>query len=284
MQSWKDMIGEKDDSSQWFKIKKSKKNRGVALVIHGLNLRPERMQSIITELNDAGIDALNLSLRGHGKNYAKDMNVSIDEARLESFRTVTYNIWLDEMYAAYAKVRERASLKKVPVYFIGYSLGGLLGCDLLLSRPDVSYDRMVLFAPAFTVTVESNLLKVLMPFPNIVIDSLSPESYRSNKGTPMAAYKSLFEAIAYFESNINPKLNKPTIVFIDEKDEFISYLSLKEMIVRKNLDQWKINMVRKDHDVGDKVSHHLIIDKESVGEKMWRDIRDAYKKHLNPRS
>ncbi len=174
-------INKKDESTQWFTIKRSTKNKGVALVVHGLNLRPERMQSIITVLNDAGIDVLNLSLRGHGNNYAKNINVSIDNARLESFRNVSYGEWLDEMYRAYVKVRERAAKKKVPVFFIGYSLGGLMGCNLALSHPDVVYDRMVLFAPALNITVKSYLLKALMPFPNIVIDSLSPISYRSNE-------------------------------------------------------------------------------------------------------
>ena len=156
-----------------------------------------------------------------------------------------------------------------------------MGCNLALSHPDVFYDRMVLFAPALNITVKSYLLKALMPFPNIVIDSLSPISYRSNEGTPMTAYKALFEAIEHFESNMNDKLNKPTIIFIDEKDEFISCSTLIEMIVRKNLDQWQINIVQKDHDVEEKISHHLIIDKTSVGEKMWKRIKDVLKKHVD---
>jgi len=56
-----------------------------------------------------------------------------------------------------------------------------------------------------------------MPFPNMVIDSLSPIYYRSNEGTPMAAYKAVFEACDYFNKNANDKLNKPTLIFIDEK-------------------------------------------------------------------
>jgi esterase/lipase len=279
--TWTKVISKKDDSSQWFKIKRTKKTRGVALVVHGLNLRPERMQSIVAELNDAGIDALNLSLRGHGNNYLKNMNASVDEARLESFRTVTYSLWLDELYEAYLKVRERASPKNVPAFFVGYSLGGLMGCDLILSHPDVFYDRMVLFAPALNIMVESYLLKALLPFPNIVIDSLSPISYRANEGTPMSAYKALFEAIEHFEKNANDKLNKPTLIFIDEKDEFVSCSKLKEMITRRNLDSWQIHIVQKDNDVGEQISHHLIIDRDSVGRQMWKQIEDAIKRHLS---
>ena len=115
--SWTKGVSKEDDASQWFKIRRMKRTRGVALVVHGLNLRPERMQSIIAELNDERIDVLNLSLRGHGNNYLKNMNVSIDGARLESFRTVTYGLWSDEIYEAYLKVRDRASKKKCPHFF-----------------------------------------------------------------------------------------------------------------------------------------------------------------------
>jgi len=33
----------------------------------------------------------------------------------------------------------------------------------------------------------------------------------------MAAYKALFEAVDNFNKNANDKLNKPTLIFIDEK-------------------------------------------------------------------
>ena len=278
------IVTKQDDSSQWFKIAGTKNVRGIALVVHGLNLNPERMHSIIVELNNAGINVLSLSLRGHGNNYFKNKNLPEDEARLESFRTVTYGLWLDEIYKAYLKVRERASEKNVPIYFVGYSLGGLMGCDLLVSYPNVSYDRMILFAPALNITVESYLLKALMPFPSMVIDSLSPVHYRANKGTPMAAYKALFEAVDQFKNNLTDKLNKPTLIFIDEKDEFVSSSKLNEMITRFNLDHWQIHIVRKDNNVGEKISYHLIIDRDSVGKQMWKQIKDSVKKHLSNRA
>lgn len=273
-----------DNTLQWVKIPKSKRIKGVALVVHGLNLKPERMQSVIVELNDAGIDVLNLSLRGHGDNYRKNATVSAEESRLESFRAVTCSLWLAEIYEAYLKVRKRASKDHVPVYFIGYSIGGLLGCDLLLRHPDVYYDRMVLFAPALNITMESYLLKPLLPFPNIIIDSLAPIYYRANKGTPMAAYKALFEAVEYFEKNANEKLNKPTLIFIDEKDEFVSSVRLNEIIARRSLDHWRINIVQKDNDIEGKISYHLIIDGESVGKQMWNQIKDALKRHFSIKS
>lgn len=269
-----------DESAQWFKIKRTKKVKGVALVVHGLNLNPARMHAITLELNDMGIDVLNLSLHGHGDNYLKNQNLSSAEARLVSFQTVTYRLWMTEVYQAYLKVRERALIKKVPVYFVGYSLGGLMGCDLMLLHPDVFYDRMVLFAPAFSITMESYLLKALTPFPDMVIDSISPLSYRSNKGTPMAAYKALFEAVDYFDKNANDKLNKPTLVFMDENDEFVPLEKLIDRIAQSKLDRWKVYLVQKDNNVGRDVSHHLIIDQDGVGGQMWKQMTDVMRRHL----
>ncbi len=272
-------IGPQNDYSRWHKIKKKKKLNGVALVVHGLNLKPERMQNVIAELNTAGIEVLNIALTGHGNNYQANPDLSIDQARLESFQTVTYQTWLAELYAAYRKVRQRAEQRKVPVYFIGYSLGAVMGCDLALCKPDVQYDKMILFAPALSVTEEAHFLKALLQFPNVVIDSLSPSYYRSNAGTPMAAYKALFEAIDDFNRRAKDKINLPTIIFIDEEDEMVPYEKLAGLIRHCHLDAWRIVTVSKDDDVPSGVAHHLIIDPDSVGRCMWNDMAAAIKAH-----
>jgi hypothetical protein len=129
--------------------------------------------------------------------------------------------------------------------------------------------------------MEGYMLKALMPFPNMVIDSLSPIYYRSNAGTPMAAYKALFEAVDNFNTNANDKLNKPTLIFIDEKDEFVPFVKLNEIITQRKLDHWQVHVVRKDSHVGENVSYHLIIDKDSVGPQMWKQMKEAIKKHFH---
>jgi len=276
----KEWIGGEDPSATWYHKKKLRSLRGVALVAHGLNQKPEKMGSIISILNQEGIDVLNLSLRGHGGNYASQGVLDQDEQRLASFRKVTYELWSAEVYRAYRQVRQTGEQKKVPLFFIGYSLGGLLGCDLLVSHPDVSFDRMVLFAPALNVTSKSIFLKALAPFPDLVIDSLSPKNYRSNNGTPMAAYQALFNAIDHFEKHLQARLNVPTVLFIDEQDESISYERLQEMIDSHKLDQWIIQRVQKDADIDRGITHHLIIDEESTGRRMWGLMQDRIRKHL----
>jgi alpha-beta hydrolase superfamily lysophospholipase len=269
-----------DHSTRWYRKSPFKRFRGVALVIHGLNLRPERMEFLITQLNRAGIEVLNVSLHGHGNNYLHSGAEDRKEARLDSFRGVTYNLWSSELYSAYLKARKRAQQKKAPVFLVGYSLGGLLGCELQVSRPDVYFDRMVLFAPALRITAKPYLLKALLPFPNFVLDSLSPEAYRTNDGTPMAGYKALFEALDRLEKNMSGKLNVPTLIFIDRKDELISYDDLVGMIVGEHLDQWRMVTVEKDAPEAALYGHHLLIDEAVVGKVMWSQMQAAFLFHL----
>ncbi|MFC1789078.1 hypothetical protein ACFLZE_04095 [Thermodesulfobacteriota bacterium] len=101
-----------DKSIDWFKAGTPDKINGVALVIHGLNLRPVKMESIVTLLTDSGIDVLSLSLRGHGQNYFHEVDVDSSEARMEAFKNVSYKLWMDETHRAYGHARKRSDEKK----------------------------------------------------------------------------------------------------------------------------------------------------------------------------
>jgi len=272
---------EKNPAHHWYKKKRLTKLRGVAIVVHGLNLKPERMGAVIRVLNEAGMDVLNLSLHGHGDNYLPMAGLSDKEARLESFRHVSYTLWAEELRDAYRKARERADAKGVPVYFAGFSLGALLGCDLLASDRDVSFRRMILFAPALNVMIEAHLLKALTPFPNLVIDSLSPPTYRTNDGTPMAAYRALFEAISHLKEQSTDRLDIPTLVFIDENDELVDGRNLTEF-ARKGLTRWRVVTLHRDKDDRgpQTLSHHLIIDEAGTGREAWKRVETDIRRHV----
>jgi len=268
-----------DHSVRWFNAESKEKINGVALVIHGLNLQPDKMGPIISHLNASGIDVLNLSLRGHGENFAPVEKMDNSRARLDTFKTVSYKQWTDEAYRAYRHARKRSDERKTPLFFIGYSLGALLGGDLLATYPDVHFDRMVLFAPAFNCTICKGL-KILAPFPRLVIPSLSSKSYRANRGTPMAAYIALFETIKHFNQNVSLKLNVPTVIFIDKQDELISYRKLKHLIETEKLDRWKFHFLQKGKIGVQENLHHLIIDERSLGKEEWDEVRGKMNQHL----
>ena len=269
-----------DNAIEWFKIGTPDKISGVALVIHGLNLRPVKMKSIIKLLTDSEIDVLNLSLRGHGQNYSHEVDVDSSKARMEAFKTVSYKLWMDEAYRAYHRARKRSDEKQVSLFFIGFSLGGLMGADLFASHPDVCFDRMVLLAPALDIHGVHNVAKLLSPFPGLVIPSVTSKSYLANNGTPMAAYNALFDTIKHFNQHIGPKLNVPTIIFIDPEDELVSFRKLKGIVDKEALDQWHFHLLEKGTTGVQEKMHHLIIDEPSVGTDTWKQMKIIMIDHL----
>jgi esterase/lipase len=265
---------------EWIKSIHPDRIKGVALVIHGLNLRPDKMKPIIALLTHSCIDVLNLSLRGHGKNYAQTAGVDDSKARLETFKTVSYKSWIKETYLAYSLAGKRSREKQIPLFLVGFSLGGLMGATLLASYSDVYFNRMVLLAPAIYIHKIYFLAKLLSPFPRLVIPSLLMGSYCSNRGTPVAAYNALFEGIEYFNKNMAQKLNVPTVIFIDKQDELVSYRRLKRIIRNRRLHQWKLNPVKRYTKGTKEKMRHLIIDESSIGKEAWNEMRWHIIHHL----
>ncbi len=266
---------------RWFDCQTPAALKGVALVIHGLNLRPAKMRSIIDNLTWAGIDVLSLSLRGHGDNYARQDGLDAAGARLETFKSVSYTLWMNEAYLAYKEAQKRAQQRQVPVFLAAFSIGGLIGLDLLGSHSDVHFDRMALFAPAISLRATIYLERVLSPFPRLVIPSLADDAYLANeKGTPVAAYNALFDALYHFEATAGPTLNVPTLIFIDEQDEFIPLGGLRNLAEKHSLDQWRFYIVQKEKAMGTGIFHHHIIDASSTGEKVWQEMMKAATAHL----
>jgi len=270
-----------DHSTRWFYSDTPGKLKGVALVIHGLNLQPDRMQPIISKLTESGIDVLALSLRGHGENYTHGRGTAEDQARLDAFKSVSYQLWMNEAYLAYLQLKERGQEKGIPLFLTAFSLGGLIGLELFASNPDVRFDKLVLFAPAIRLHAKIYLERLLSPFPRLVIPSMAPKTYLANKkGTPIAAYNALFDGLDRFNKNAGKKLNVPTLVFIDQQDEFIPIRKIEELVEDQRWDQWQFYIVEKEDSARDETFYHHIIDASSTGETVWQDMMKAAVNHL----
>ena len=271
-----------EDCVEWIKSIHPNRINGVALVIHGLNLRPEKMESIIALLTHSYIDVLNVSLRGHGKNYTQKANVDGSKARMETFKAISYKLWTKETYRAYRLAGNRGREKQVPLFLIGFSLGGLMGATLFTSYPDVYFNRMVLIAPAIYIHNIYYIAKLFSSFPRLVIPSFFIKSYCSNRGTPVAAYNALFEGIEHFNKNMAQKLNVPTIIFINKQDELVSYRKIKRVIKNRGLNQWRLHPVKKHETGAERTMNHLIIDESSIGKEAWNEMREHILHHLLP--
>jgi alpha-beta hydrolase superfamily lysophospholipase len=268
-------------SINWFEQRSREYSAGAALVIHGLNLRPDKMEPIIAVLNQAGYDALNLSLRGHGTNYLPRPAGDADQTRLEAFKNVTPDLWQTEALAAYSQIRRRAARLSQSTILVGFSMGALLGVDLFASLPDVHFEKLILFAPALKLHGRNHLIRLLTAFPRLVIPSRNCPDYLANRGTPMAAYNAFFEILAHFPRHLSTKVDVPSLVFIDPQDEIVSCSGLRELVDEEKWNRWHIQPVRKGAVRDPKILRHLVIDEACTGENTWQHMVDLMRQHLS---
>ncbi len=245
----------------------------VALVIHGLNVNPLRMDPLSHELNNWGAATLRCTLSGHSN------SLPAGKARLASLRQVTYELWREEAATAYHVAAQQAERRSVPLVLVAFSLGALIGCAAALHSTNIRFAKLVLFAPALRIRRRSRILRLLSCWPQLVVPSLSPAAYRANRGTPIAAYNALFAAQRDFEQLVGPRLNVPTLVFADPGDEMVSYRGLHQLIAEYGLAQWQLQPVKKSPDANTRY-HHLLIDRESVGDAAWRQMTAQMRSHL----
>lgn len=245
--------------------------RGIALVIHGLNLLPDRMENIIRELNRRSITAVLVHLKGHARLESEDDGAS----RMTAFKNVSAGEWLYQSRAGYAHAAELATRLNVPLYFVGFSMGGVIGPLLLQSNSSTEFNKMVLLSPALSIRAHAHLLKALSLFPGIVIPSSSPEYYRANRGTPIAGYNAFYNIYAEFRKSVRPeRLNVPSLLFIHPKDEFVSASGLRRFQDHHRLSNWKIELMVGSNSPEDSL-FHLIIDKQSAGAAKWHEAWEA---------
>ena len=270
------------DFATWLGLGRAHQPTAVALLIHGLNCKPGRMTAIAEVLVAQGVECLNVSLRGHGDGAVPELDPdAADRNRLEAFKRVTRAIWLSEVRAAYDLARRRADDRGVPLILVGFSLGAAVGSDLA-SGPgsEVSFAGMILFAPAFSVHWYTQLLRCLAPFPSLTLKSFSPKDYAANRGTPIAAYNALFESIAALRKRRARPLVADALIFIDPRDELVSYRGLRAICAAPGAERWQMVPIPKTLRNGQRDYHHLIIDEESLGSPLWNEVVRHVKQFL----
>jgi pimeloyl-ACP methyl ester carboxylesterase len=252
--------------------------RGAALVVHGLNASPASMNGLIAVLNNEGIDVVRVDLEGHGSNPARQRR---RVSRLAAPESVTVERWRQEVSCGYALARRLADAVGGPLVFVGASLGGLLGVDLLEHGPDsVSIDRMILFAPALRVRPVTRLIRLLSFAPTLGIPSLAPDNLRANDVTPVAAFLAVFELIDGLEEVRRQRLDVPTIVLLDDEDELVDDAALRAFRDANGLRRWRGLKVRKSTGAAAGGFHHWITDERAVGSATWLQIRRAIRDHV----
>lgn len=245
--------------------------KGVVVLAHGLNHRPDKMGDIVKALHAQGYAVVRAVLSGH-------------DGDLEKFKKADRETWRNDMFGAYCTARALASKENLPLHFFGYSLGTLINADLLESEPDlgVRYDRMVYLAPALSVKTTSYLVKALGIFgDDFLVPSVADPAYRAScDGTPMAAYNALFDSVDRMEGKSFERSREiPTLVLMDPSDEMVSWKGLRELAEHKKL-PWTFVPVSNYGATMKSTYHHMIASEEAVGAHVWEKMMDAVRRHF----
>ncbi len=236
--------------------------RATFIVAHGLNLLPSRMNELCDFLQGSEFEVYRLALSGHRGNF-------------DELKTVTRAQWLVDFKTVYEIAKAKAPVHPTPIYFLGFSMGGLLGVDAAASDSQIHFDKMILFAPAFATHVPSWLTKfVQMLFPQFIIPSSAPRDYRVYDHVPLKAYGALFDSIAALKTSDLLNVDVPTQVFIHPKDHLVSEKGLKRLVEEKHLTHWSFDTVSVEDTGRVPQTYHLIIDKVSLGVSEWSRVTE----------
>jgi pimeloyl-ACP methyl ester carboxylesterase len=257
-----------ESSAYGFQWLEAEQSRAVAVLVHGLNLNPAAMQDIATALLAANIEVLSVSLSGHADGLD-------EQGRLVQLSEADFSVWQNDVRNGVLEAARRSGQRQIPLYLVGFSLGGLLSADYLAQfahNDAVNIERMVLFAPAITLRWSSWLLYPLQSFPDVVLPSAAPEAYRANDFAPVSAYLALYAGVRQFREAVDQRLNIPVLLFMHPRDELVSDNGLREFISEFELDRWRYVDVQKSRDSAT-VLNHLIIGPHSLGTEAWERLR-----------
>ncbi|GHU61536.1 hypothetical protein FACS189445_3660 [Spirochaetia bacterium] len=261
--------GENAETPGFFKTT-HKNVKGIAVVVHGLNVKPSKMGTpesdgtLVKLLLDSGYHVVRVTLSGHG-------------ASLQEMKNVNASQWLSDAYIQYCKAYIEAQDAAMPLYLVGFSLGALVFESLMneTTKTPVRFEKAVLFSPAIAIKDIARVTLALNPLlkQSAIINSKSPVEYRAQKGASLAAYNALFELEEKLCNDKFANNTIETVLFIDPQDEFISLRKLRERIKEAALLQWEIVEITKDGANIKPPYHHLIIDRNCTGETTWRSIQ-----------
>jgi esterase/lipase len=251
---------QQEDFTQWFGVV-SGPIKGVAIVAHGLNLKPARMNAVVEILNGQGIEVLRLTLRGH-RGYFREL------------KHVRRHHWLADIQNGYCLASARAKKVGVPLFYVGYSVSALMGLEwMVINNKQQVFNKVLLFAPALSIRSTAYLVNLFKYFgDSFFLPSKNLDYYRAYWKTPNAAYRVMMDAIDHFNQADISDFTMPVLIILDPQDELVSHDGLKKMIEDNGLSSWEINTVSNARSTLTKTYHHLIIDDLAVGKNEWDKI------------
>jgi alpha-beta hydrolase superfamily lysophospholipase len=248
--------------------------RGWVLVAHGMNLRPSRMQPLAEAVCNAesGLACRILTLEGHEEGIPSRM------------RQVTAASWKATMLEEIRWIREQAGEK--PVFFLGFSLGSLMGAWAMQQFEENPFERAVLLAPPIETHAYARLAALIPGPSHWTLPSRNHPEYRANSGTSLGAYRALF-AIQDELRNAKPR-GRPrqddVLALVNPDDELVSARKLRRRAEKSGWSHWQIEDVLTLRPSLRPVYQHLFIDEPSMGSEAWEHLVSRIRSQISHES
>lgn len=211
----------------------------IAVLIHGLNLRPEKMKEIESIFNAQGIDSEIITLIGH-------------ESNRKILGPVKAEQWVDQIQNRLAELRK--DYKKI--IGVGFSLGGLIWYHSLTQA--YCPDAIVGLAPAISPTSWLNLSGHGRIIPDgFVLPSVAPLNYRCHHFTTVSIFRALKQLTQQLTFS---KVSIPTVNFLSPSDLLVPLRPTTQL-----LDSWgqRVKIIIPNGEY----PGHLIIDRACLGDE-----------------
>jgi len=229
------------------------------LFIHGINLRPEKLNDIRSRITSS--DTILVTLSGHGS--------------LDSTKGVSAQIWKNELRS---KILEHSQGEKVSLF--GYSLGGILAVTLVLEDLNLPVDKIYLIAPAICIHLSktysfiSKFCHTFIPFP---LPSLGSSRYIAHRWFYPEFYKSLFDLVRAIKNVKTIREDIQVRAVFHPRDLLVNSKASDEML-KKFFPKYSsdFSLFSKTRPI----MNHLLVDEESLSkeyfEALLMDIREFF--------
>ncbi|HYX38088.1 MAG TPA: alpha/beta hydrolase [Oligoflexus sp.] len=228
--------------------------KGIAALVHGLNLKSERMADIGRLWLERGYIIANLTLAGH-----ESTTEWTDPSR---------KAWLFDFESLESAIDGlKAECGDLPCVCVAMSLGALMFVDHVLTTSSSTFTKAYFLAPALSIRRRSLILKgPSRLLPNLRIKSLSDPGYRVHNSLPLSFYREFYAAYDFVRLRMEKQpFPIPTQIFSHPNDELVSHRGLIRLSSR--FESVQIKPLGRER--GKMGYNHLMVNEETMGQGNW---------------
>lgn len=253
-------IKHRENRQSWLDFAPKDDPNSLAMIIPGLNEKPEAFTQIANLLAAQGVYTRIVVLEGHRTDETWAKNLKAKD-------------WLDDLKYAYQDLTK--NYPNLEIANISFSLGAPLTLVFLKENPEAKFKETIFLAPAITPKRKSILVKLLtqMNFFGFSLPSLAPANYRVHDHTSLSAYAALFKLIKACqtigqEKNIS---QSHVQIFLRPDDELISLENLKFWLQENDLN-WELYIL-DNKPLDSDLPAHLLSDENNFGKEAWQNMK-----------